>query len=73
MDCAPESLCSTESVCLMYRIAFEVLGLESVYSRTIKDNTSVVSFHDSYAQKIKASFPMNSKLTENNTMLLSIL
>lgn len=43
----PESLCATESVYLMYRVAFEILGLESVYSRTIKENQAVVSFHDS--------------------------
>ena len=44
---APESLAATESVYLVYRVAFEVLGLESVYSRTIKNNDAVVSFHDS--------------------------
>ncbi len=43
----PESLCAIESVYLMYKVAFEILGLESVYSRTIKDNIAVVSFHDS--------------------------
>jgi len=44
---APDSLASIESVMLMYRVAFNVLHLSSVYSRTLAKNESVVSFHDS--------------------------
>lgn len=43
----PESLAAVESVFLMYRAAFERLGLKMVYSRTVADNSRVVSFHDS--------------------------
>lgn len=43
-----DSLCATESVYLMCKVAFEILKLESVYSRTIKENQAVVSFHDSF-------------------------
>ncbi len=35
------------SVLLVYQVAFEQLGLERVYSRTVEDNGHVVSFHDS--------------------------
>lgn len=41
------SLAAVESVALMYRIAFEQLGVQEVYSRTVADNAQVVSFHDS--------------------------
>lgn len=43
----PGSLAAVESAVLMYRIAFERLGLSAVVSRTVADNASVVSFHDS--------------------------
>ncbi len=43
----PGSLASLESALLMYRTAFEALGLRETYSRTIVDNKSVISFHDS--------------------------
>jgi RimJ/RimL family protein N-acetyltransferase len=42
-----DSVAAVESALLMYRAAFELLGLESVYSRTVADNEAVVSFHDS--------------------------
>lgn len=44
---AADSLAAIESVALMYRVAFDVLHLSSVYSRTLAGNESVVSFHDS--------------------------
>ena len=43
----PDSLAAIESVVLMYRVAFDVLHLSSVYSRTLARNVSVVAFHDS--------------------------
>lgn len=43
----PGSLAAVESALLMFRIAFEQLGLEMVYSRTVCDNKAVASFHDS--------------------------
>ncbi len=43
----PGSLAALESAWLMYRIAFEQLGLKTVYCRTIACNRKTVSFHDS--------------------------
>jgi RimJ/RimL family protein N-acetyltransferase len=41
------SLAAVESAWLVYRIAFDVVGLEEVYCRTVAANAAVVSFHDS--------------------------
>jgi len=43
----PGSLAAVESAWLIYRCAFETLGLQEVYCRTVADNGPVVSFHDS--------------------------
>ena len=43
----PGSLAAVESAWLIYRCAFEELNLNEVYCRTVADNHSVVSFHDS--------------------------
>jgi RimJ/RimL family protein N-acetyltransferase len=43
----PQSLAAVESAWLIYRVAFELLGLDEVYCRTVADNAKVVSFHDS--------------------------
>lgn len=43
----PGSLAAIESAWLIYRVAFELLGLHSLYCRTLADNSKVVSFHDS--------------------------
>lgn len=43
----PGSLCAIESVYLLYRVIFEILDLRGAYSRTLKENEPVVSFHDS--------------------------
>lgn len=43
----PGSLGAVESALLMFRIAFEQLELDMVYSRTVGANEAVVSFHDS--------------------------
>ncbi|MHB8544096.1 MAG: GNAT family N-acetyltransferase [Leptospirales bacterium] len=43
----PGSLAAVESVWLLFHTAFDLLCLESVYSRTIANNEKVVSFHDS--------------------------
>lgn len=45
----PGSLAAVESVWLIFRIAFELLKLNCVYSRTVGENEKVVSFHDSYS------------------------
>ena len=41
------SLAAVESALLIYKAAFERLGLESVHCITVADNRPVVSFHDS--------------------------
>jgi RimJ/RimL family protein N-acetyltransferase len=41
------SLAAAESAWLIYRCAFERLELREVYCRTVAENRSVVSFHDS--------------------------
>jgi RimJ/RimL family protein N-acetyltransferase len=43
----PGSLAAIESVLLVYRAAFEVIGLDAVYCRTVADNLQAVSFQDS--------------------------
>jgi RimJ/RimL family protein N-acetyltransferase len=43
----PGSLAAVESALLVYRVAFDLLGLNKVCSRTVADNVQVVSFHDS--------------------------
>lgn len=45
------SLAAVESVMHLYRIAFEHLGLDSVYCRTLVENEKVVSFHTSCGLK----------------------
>jgi RimJ/RimL family protein N-acetyltransferase len=41
-----KSLAAIESALLIYRCAFEVLGLEWICCRTVADNKQVISFHD---------------------------
>ena len=41
------SLAAVESCWLVYKFAFDVIDLGSVYCRTVGENESVVSFHDS--------------------------
>lgn len=41
------SLAAIESVDLIFKAAFDHIGLSEVFSRTIENNTAVVSFHDS--------------------------
>ena len=47
------SMAAVESVNLLYKIAFEKLGLRELYSCTIEDNKAVVAFHDSIGQKTR--------------------
>ncbi|MCX7672530.1 MAG: GNAT family N-acetyltransferase [Thiobacillaceae bacterium] len=42
----PGSLAAVESAYLIYRIAFDHLGLRRVYCRTVAENAAVVAFHD---------------------------
>ncbi|MDH5377012.1 MAG: GNAT family N-acetyltransferase [Gammaproteobacteria bacterium] len=47
------SLAAVESVWLLCRVAFDELGLNVVYSRTISDNKKVISFHNSCGFKVR--------------------
>lgn len=59
------SFAALESVALVFRVAFEVLGLDEVYSRTIVENVSVVRFHENNGEKRrcihKAFFTLEGK------------
>jgi RimJ/RimL family protein N-acetyltransferase len=48
------SLAAIESVDLIYKAAFNILKLNELFCRTIKDNTLTVSFHNSIKQKQRA-------------------
>jgi RimJ/RimL family protein N-acetyltransferase len=43
----PASLAAVESALLVYRAAFDLLGLEALFCFTVADNLPVISFHDS--------------------------
>ncbi|GGF98766.1 GNAT family N-acetyltransferase [Paenibacillus abyssi] len=43
---SPSVPAAPASVWLIFHVAFDLLGLSSVYSNTVIDNASVVSFHD---------------------------
>jgi RimJ/RimL family protein N-acetyltransferase len=58
----PRSLAAVESAWLIYRFAFEVLGLTSVYCRTVADNGAVVSFHDSCGIAERSHLPGHFEL-----------
>jgi RimJ/RimL family protein N-acetyltransferase len=45
------SLAAVESACLVYRMGFEMLDLDSVYCRTIVENASALAFHDSFGME----------------------
>lgn len=48
-----DSLAAVESVDLAYRAAFEKIGLDELYCRTVQDNAEVVSFHESIGEKTR--------------------
>lgn len=47
------SFAASESVYLLYRIAFEQIGLNELYCETIAQNQAVVSFHNSIGEQIR--------------------
>jgi RimJ/RimL family protein N-acetyltransferase len=47
----PGSFAATESAFLLYKFAFDTLGLARVECKTIADNASVVKFHSRYCTK----------------------
>jgi RimJ/RimL family protein N-acetyltransferase len=58
----PNSLAAVESAWLIYRCAFEQLYLSEVYCRTVADNRSVVSFHDSCGISKRTLLPSHFNL-----------
>ena len=61
-----DSLAAVESVDLAYRAAFERIGLEELYCRTVQDNVEVVSFHESIGERtrriIENAFEINGEM-----------
>jgi RimJ/RimL family protein N-acetyltransferase len=51
------SFAAVESFYLLYRLAFEQIFLDEVYSTVIKENKPVVAFHKSVGQKIRRIIP----------------
>lgn len=51
---APGEMVSAGSVYLIYQVAFDILKLNEVYTRTVSENEKVVSFHNSLGAKIVA-------------------
>lgn len=47
------SMGAVESVDLIYKAAFNRIGLEELFCRTVEENRSVVAFHESIHQKTK--------------------
>ncbi len=60
----PGSLAAVESAYLAYRTAFEQLGLQNVYCRTVLENGKVVSFHDSCGITARRLLPQHFLLGE---------
>jgi RimJ/RimL family protein N-acetyltransferase len=58
----PSSLAAVESAFLIYRTAFELLGLRSVFCCTVTDNDKVVSFHDSSGITARKLLPRHFEL-----------
>ena len=55
------SLASYESAMLLYNIGFDKLGLEEIYTKTIKDNRQVVAFHERLGANFRKVIPVVSE------------
>jgi RimJ/RimL family protein N-acetyltransferase len=60
----PGSLAAVESAWLLYRIAFERLGLKEVVCLTLAENTHVLSFHDSSGLERRGVRPRDVQIGE---------
>ncbi len=58
----PGSLAAAESAWLVYRVAFDLLGLALVYCRTVAANQRVVSFHAACGLTTHATLPGHAVL-----------
>lgn len=59
------SLAAVESAWLIYRVGFDLLGLDQVLCRTVADNVRVVSFHDSCGITERRLLPKHFTLDGN--------
>jgi RimJ/RimL family protein N-acetyltransferase len=59
------SLAALESACLLYRLGFEMLDLDSIYCRTIVENASALAFHDSFGMERMRVLPGFLKISEH--------
>jgi RimJ/RimL family protein N-acetyltransferase len=57
------SLAAIESVDLIFKVGFNLIGLKELYSQTVADNTPVVGFHNALPQKYRTT---HKKLFELN-------
>lgn len=58
------SLATTESLDLLFKVAFQVLNLSELYCRTICDNARVVALHDSLPQLSRGTLKKFLQLNE---------
>jgi RimJ/RimL family protein N-acetyltransferase len=58
----PGSLAAPESAWLVHEAGFRLLGLESLVTRTLADNRSVVAFHTRYGAEIVRTLPGHAEL-----------
>ena len=69
------SLAGLESACLVYRIGFEVLGLDSILCRTVMENAAAVEFHRSFGleevRTLPRYFELDGKLLDAVEMRLT--
>lgn len=60
----PASLAAVESAWLVYRVAFERLGLREIVCLTLAENTHVLSFHDSSGLERRGVRPRDVQIGE---------
>ena len=53
----PGSPAAVETILLAYRVAFEILGVDEVYCRTLTENKRALSFQDSCGLQRRALLP----------------
>jgi RimJ/RimL family protein N-acetyltransferase len=58
------SQAAAESALLIYRVGFEIVRLNEVYCRTVADNLSVLSFHDSCGLQRRGLYAAYGKLDD---------
>lgn len=60
--CCGSALHSLESALLIHKFGFEIIGLNEIYTNTVSDNKSVVSFHKRFGAEVysKHSYDPNS-------------